>query len=791
MLRNYIKIAWRSLLKNKITTTVSLFGLILGVACFMLLGTYILNELRYDRFNEKADRIVYVNYNYKSPSDKEATHTNLTPTAVVPVAKRMFSEVENAVRIYSYNRELQVGTKNFTEKNMVLADEALFDIFSFHFIAGNADNALDNPFDMVITQTTAQKYFGKSEVVGNTILVNEQPYNITGVIEDHPLYSTLQFDIVGSYSSSARATNERWNSANDQSFLLLKSPDKLAAVQEQYNAYIKEEFRSDFEQGYETWLDFVPLSELHLTDTASGNIKTYLYILGAIALLLLIISCVNFTNLMTAKSSDRLREIGVRKVFGAKRQSLIFQFITEAAIVCFIAITSAVALAYLLIPVFNAVTGLNIGVSSWNFTYFSLTITILFLATTLLSGSWPALVLSKFKPVDALQKRGASLGGSASLRKFLIIFQFTISIAFIIATLVAREQLQYIRETDTGFDRSQVVILDVSNIKAEKIEALKAELMRGQHIENVTASASSPVDIRGGYSLQVDGKMNGNAMSVTAAPVDKDFIKTLDLTLLEGQNFNETDKKQVQLVDNERTYAFMLNEKAVAQLGLKAKEAIGQKVNLNGRHGTIKGVLKDFNFASLHEAITPVVLFTEYDLFDKLLIKTAGNTSESLTAINTIWKSFYPNRSFEYHFLDDEYNELYKTEQRTTTILNILSSLTILVSCLGLFGLAVFAAAQRKKEIGIRKVLGASIPQLTALLSLHFLKLVLIALLLAAPLAWYATSIWLQDFAYKITMPYELYLFSGIAAVAIAGLTVSFQAIKAAIANPVKSLRTE
>ncbi|MEH6656817.1 ABC transporter permease [Leeuwenhoekiella marinoflava] len=790
MLRNYIKIAWRNLWKNKMTTALSLFGLILGVCCFMLLGTYILNELRYDRFNVKADRIVAVNYNYKSPSDEEAQHTRYTPTAVVPIAIREFHEVEDATRIHNYDsREIEVNNKHFTEKNMILSDASLLNIFSFIFLSGNPETALRDPNSVIITQAIAAKYFEDKSALGESILINDKIWNITGVVEDNLPYSSVQFDLLGSYASSKRSKSEVWHSANDYSYVLLKKPEQLTQLQQKFNSYIKKQFEEDFKAGFTMWLDFVPLKEVHLSSSASGSLKTYLYILGAIAVLLLIIAGINFTNLMTAKSTERLREIGVRKVLGAMRKSLITQFLAEAAVVTFLAISVGTALAIMLIPSFNKITGLNISLVSWDISYFILTLVILFISTTALAGLWPALVLSRFRPVTALKNDTASLGTAAALRKFLIIFQFSVSILFIIGTLVAKEQLSFIREADTGFNRSGIVVLDASNINNDKYESFKNELLASQNIDQVSASSHSPVDMNGGYSISVNGQESG--MSITAAPVDKDFINILGIKIIAGDNFNATDKKLVQTLREEREYAFMLNKTAVDALGFTPEEAVGKSVNLNGREGFIKGVLQDFNFVSLHEDIQPVVLFPEYDWYAKILIKTKAASAQDLSAIQKVWKDFYPDRAMSYSFLDTEYDTLYKAEQRTSTILSIFSAITIVVSCLGLFGLSYFMASQRKKEIGIRKVLGASIAELTYMLSIYFLKLVIVALCLAIPMAWYITKVWLQDFAYKITFPYELYVMSGLIAVGIAMLTVSFQAIKAALANPVKSLRTE
>ena len=790
MLKNYIKIAWRNLWKNKMTTTLSLFGLILGVTCFMLLGTYILNELRYDRFNDKAVRIVFVNYSYKSPSDVEATHTRNTPTAVAPVAKREFYEVEDAVRIYRYDRrEVEVGNTHFTEGNMLLADASIFHIFSFDFISGNPGTALDKPNTVVITQRTAKKYFKNQPALGKSIVINDKIWEVTGVVKDNPPYSSLQFDLAGSYLSNKRSEQEIWNSANDHSYLLLKTPEQRLQAEQKFNAYVQNQFQDDFKGGFTMRFDFIPLTEDHLSSAASGNLKTYLFILGVIAVLLLTIAAINFPNLMTAKSVERLREIGVRKVMGASRQSLIIQFLTEAAILTILAVCTGTLIAIALMPAFNKLTTLNISLTSWDGTYFVLTLVLLFFTTALLAGGWPALVLSRFKPVNALKNNATSLTNTASLRKFLVVFQFAVSIIFIIGTLVAKKQLDFISKADTGVNRSNVVVVDASSMSQNTVESFKEKLVTSQYINEVTASSDTPVDMKGGYSMKVNGQESG--MSITAAPVDKDYITTLGMRLIAGTNFNESDKLQVQQPQEARVYAFMLNKTAVDQLGLTPEEAIGEAVNLNGRKGFIKGVLQDFNFASLHQGISPVVLFAEYDWTAKILAKIQGSTSQGLAAIQTVWTEFNPDSALSYSFLDNDYQNLYKSEQRTAAILNIFSAITILVSCLGLFGLSVFMVAQRKKEIGIRKVLGASIVQITYLLSVKFLKLIGIALCIALPIAWYFTTSWLQGFAYKIAEPYGLYILSGALTIGIAMLTLSIQAIKAAVANPVKSLRTE
>lgn len=794
MIRNYFITAYRNLLRNKLKTGLSLFGLILGVACFLLLATYILNELRYDTFHDKADRIVFANFNYQSPSDVTAERSQLTPTAVVPVAKREFSEVEEGARVYRFNnREVMVGNQNFNEKNMAIADASFFNIFSFSFIEGNPEDALKQPNHLVLTKTTAKKYFGNRKALGELVEIDSKSWKISGVIDDIPTYSTLQFDLIGAYDSSERSKTETWNSANDWSFLLLHKASQMEAVQTKLNQYTKNLFSDDYASGYKMWIGLEPITRVHLhSQISSGNAVTYIYIFSGIAILLLLIACINFANLMTAKASERLKEIGIRKTLGAARVNLIFQFLAESAIITGLSIILGVLLAFFLLPAFGNVANAEIGTQSWNLTYFVGLIIILFVLVTSVAGAWPAMVLSKFKPVLALKGKNLSFGSTALLRKSLVVFQFTISIAFIMATLVAKKQLYFIQHTDTGLNRNNVIMVDASNLTTGQLATVQSELRKSENISSVTAAYDAPVNVQGGYTISVGAGLE-NEMSITAIPVDKDFVSTLGIKILAGTDFTLSDEKLVKIEPNEnRQYAFMLNEKAVENLRLTAETAIGQPANINGRQGFIKAVLQDFNFTSFHEKIRPIAIFVEYDYFGEILVKTAGgNPTIAISEIEKTWQSLYPDKTLNYTFLDDTYAALYKSEKRTATILNIFSAITIMVSCLGLFGLAVFTAMQRKKEIGIRKVLGASITQVTAMLTSEFLKLVIIAIIIAAPLAWYFMNGWLQSFAFKIRMPYGLFLLAGALGLLIAFLTVGFQAIKAAIANPVKSLRTE
>ena len=423
-----------------------------------------MNELRYDRFHSKADRIVRVSFSYKSPNDAEAVNSAVTPTAVVPVFKKNFSEIEDGVRVYNYAFKpiaVQFKDKNFNEKSFLVADASFFKIFSFNFLSGNPATALSNPNNVVITASTAKKYFGEENPVGKTLNIDSKPWQVTGVIADVPPYSQLKFDFLGSYSTLGRSKIEKWDSANDVSYFLLKSAGQQQALQKKIDAYVQNQFRESFKSGNKLWVELEPLTQVHLYSkaAATGNI-TYIYILSAIAVLLLLIACINFINLITAKSSERAHEIGVRKVLGAERKQVFLQFIAESAIVTLIAIATGLLLAALALPYFNQYTGLELSIKTWNGTWLISMLGILFLLITFIAGTWPALVLSAFQPVKVLKGAINRSSSGGNLRKVLVVFQFTISIAFIIATLIAGRQLYFLQHTKTGIDRSQIIVLD-------------------------------------------------------------------------------------------------------------------------------------------------------------------------------------------------------------------------------------------------------------------------------------------------------------------------------------------
>lgn len=804
MFKNYLKTAWRNLWFNKATSLISVFGLTLGVTCFLLLATYLTNELRYDRFHAKANRIVRLVMTEQKSGESEVSSVGVTPTAPVPVFKQALSEVEDGVRIYNYagdgGARVKYGDKLFSEKKMLVADESFFKIFSFKFIAGNPALALANPQSVVITASTAKKYFGNQNPMGKVLSVNEKrDMLITGIIEDVPAYSQIKFDLMGTYSMLEHSKTRDWSSANDYSYLLLKPTANRVQTEKKINAYITEVTKAEKNSGYKIRYILEPLTKVHLYSPVkfalepSGN-KTQVYILSIIAGILLLMACINFLNLATARSADRAHEIGVRKVMGALRGQLFFQFIMEAALITLASIIIGTLLAAVSFGWFSNFAGRQVNFQTWNPVCLATVLVGLFMLVTLLAGTYPSLYLSSFKPITTLGKKSLPRMLGMSVRKSLVVVQFIVSVFFIVSTLIAGKQLKYIEQRDTGLNRSQVVVINTGGMPYSDIEAFTNQLHNVAGVQQTTASYDSPVNVRGGYSIgNIAGKPTDYELNVTAIPVERNFVNTLGIQIIAGQNLTPGDAKQVQNEDSEkRVYSFIINETAAKALNWKPAESIGKKIAMGGRKGEIKAVVKDFNFASLHENIAPIVIFPDYSWFGKVLIKVSGNhVKQSIEGINQSWRSFYPNMPFEYHFLDQEFDELYASEQRTGSILNIFTIITILISCLGLFGLAVYTAKQRVKEIGIRKVLGASVASILTLVATDFLKLVLVAIVIASPIAWYMMTKWLQDFAYRVQIQWWLFAQAALVTLFIALITVGFQSARAALSNPVKSLRSE
>ncbi|MBI2731621.1 MAG: ABC transporter permease [Sphingobacteriales bacterium] len=792
MIKNYFKIAVRNLLRHKAFSFINITGLSFGLTCCLLLSMYLVHELSFDKFHSKANRVVRVIMDYKigDAGNKE----NFTSTKVFPEFKRRFPEVESGVRMTGSERLVKYNDKIFIEKNFLFADSTFFHVFDFKLLSGTKDDVLKAPKMVVVSKSVAKKYFDDANPVGKTLLLGskQDPYLVTGVIEDCPANSQIQYSMVASISSFGPLQEERYSDANYTTYLLMNSSASLKPLQQKINALMKENNAND---EFKVNFELEPFSQIHLHSPYDAFVPNrnmaYIYIISGVALLILIIACFTYINLSTARSTERAKEVGIRKVSGAYRLQLFWQFISESAVLATLAVLLSFGLMYLLLPSFNQLAGTVLKYQSI-FNPVMLAVVFVFInVIALLAGSYPAMLLSGFPPIKVLKGSFKNTGSGTLLRKGLIVFQFAISAFLIIATFIIKEQLQLIQNKKLGYSRDNVLILDMDTKLNEKSDLVKTELLALPNIKTVSKAYESPVKINGGYNMS--GTDLSKSIAVTANPVDEDYVDATGLELIAGNKMTKQDVLDASKDDYTKCYYhFILNESAANALGWKPEEAIGKKMFLDeSRPGEVRGVIKDFHFASLHSPIQPLVLFPQR-WANILLVKTDGNNiAATITAVEKKWKSLAPHRPFSYRFMDDDYQKLYEAEMRTGKIFNVFAALAIVLACLGLFGLSAYAARQRIKEIGVRKVLGASVPQITVLLSSGFVKLVALAFIIATPVAWFSMHKWLQQFSYRADINWWIFIAAGVLSVLIAVVTVSFQFIKAAVRNPVKSLKTE
>ncbi|MCL7988090.1 ABC transporter permease [Sphingobacterium sp. lm-10] len=797
MTNSYFKTAWRAIRKNKGFTLLNIFGLAMGITCFMLLSAYLVHEWNYDRFHPNIDRLAWVSYGYKGDSETEYQYIPTTPTAVAPTLKNEFAEVEEAVRLAEYSGEsvVKTGTQTVVETKLLYGDEGFFRVLNYPFTEGTLhDELLSQPYQIVITENLAKKYFHDQSALGQTLVIDDQPWKVTGVIENPPTNTRFAFHAVLSNKHLKRYQEQVWHSANDVTLLLLNNVNSFGPLQEHVTSFIDKRFKNSPDKAAQIKVNIERLAEVHLFSEAGRGNLMYMYIFAALAVAIIVLASVNFTNLILARSSERAKEVGVKKVLGAARYAIFYQFLLECALMIGIATAIAVVCAWLLLPAFSQYIGVEMHLHFWNQPLFYLAILVFTLFMSLLGGGWPAWLISKLRPLQILKVKGATAGEGFGSGKVLVVLQFCISLLFITCTLFATRQLQFLQETNTGLNREQVIILNGSVLKDADRTTLKNNLLRLPAVKGVTASYDSPVSVQGGYTaFDIEGKGGDLEISVTAIPIEKDFLSVFEIPIVAGQNLTDADILRTRDTSSAQEYPFIINKLAANAMGFVPEEAIGKHMNLNGRLGKITTVVENFNFASLKEEVQPIVLFPEYDYFGNIFIKIDrhANMASTLVAIGTVWKTIKPDIPFESHFLDEDYAALYKHERQTAKIMGLFSAITICIACLGLFALSAYAAQRRIKEIGIRKVLGASIARIVALLTIDFVSLVCIALCISIPITWWIMHHWLQEFTYRISIDWWMFLLAGGVTISIAFLTVSFQAIKAALANPVDSLRDE
>jgi putative ABC transport system permease protein len=768
-------------------------GLAVGMAACFLIFLYITFETSYDNFHSKEDRIYRVVSDVKTPT--ETINTGLTTSPVAINMKRDFPEVEDAVRLTKIAMLVRKGEVKFEEQKSVLADSTLFNVFDFPLIKGDKNSALKGPMSIVLSETTAKKYFGNTNPMGQQVQLTGDAINatVTGVMKDLPKNSQIEAEMFISLSSKQvfpyNMSDSEWTNHNHYTYLLLKPNANAKALEAKFDAFQEFHHGADAKRlQMQDYLSLEPLGDVYLKSKrdgfVTGNINN-VYIFSAIAVFILLIACVNFINLTTARSAERAKEVGIRKVVGALRFQLARQFISESIVICFIAFLLSVALAWIALPLFNQLAGKEISNSIFSNPFHVISLFLLSFFIGLMAGFYPSLVLSSFKPVSVLKGRFSTGTRGLILRKSLVVFQFTISIILIAGTIIVYRQLNYMRSQSLGFSKEHTVVINTNSDKNK--DAFKQSLSAIPGVISSTLSSHIPGGGSNGAYSQLENK-NGEMQksNVDLYFVDFNYIRQYDLKLAAGRGFSKD-------FPTDSTQAMVINEAASKILGYNTpQEAIGRRFEQWGKKGQIIGVLKNFHYKSLQQDMSPLVMRYEPWGLPLVSIKlSSNNLPATLKAIGSKWNEAIPNRPFDYYFLDEFFDRQYRAEDHFGNLFFNFAVLAIFISCLGLLGLSSYSTMQRTKEIGIRKVLGANVAGIVNLLSIDFIKLMLIALVIAAPIAWFGMNKWLQEFAYRIGISWWVFLMAGITAIFIALVTISFQAIKAAIANPVKSLRTE
>mgnify|MGYP002784306530 CR=1 FL=1 len=805
MLTNYLKIAIRSLLRQKGFSFINIAGLALGISVCVLIALYVIDELSYDRTYPNAERIYRVDGDVKFQG--RSFQMAVAPPPMVPTLKTELPEIEDATRFRSAGVwNFTFGNKTFREEHVAYSDPAFFRIFSVQTLRGNGANALTQPFSIVITEDLAQKYFGSENPIGKSLKGDDNKiYTVGAVIKKLPRNSCIHFSILISMESNPDSKSNAWASNNYNSYVLLKDGVKPESVNDKFpgivRKYVAPVLESALHISYEKLLqegDYLkftlfPLTRIHLYSgnkigeiSPNGSVQ-YVLIFVAVAAFVLLIACVNFMNLSTARAANRAKEVGIRKTLGGQRGQLMMQFLAESSMMVFAALVLAFCLVEIVLPLFNDLSGKELSRTALLTPQFWGITTVMFIVVSVLAGAYPALVLSGFQPIKVLKGDKSGASKNTTLRSTLVVVQFTASVALVIGTLVIFTQLQYIQQKNLGYNREQILLVDDPSTLADgSALRFKREVAMLSGVNSVTVSDYLPTGGARNNSILFTGN-DRVGESVQQWWIDTDYIPTLGMEIVQGRNFHASFASD--------SLAVIINE-AAAKKFYGTENPIGKTVHSPNDEQkqysyTIVGVVRDFHYESLRETISPLVMFCGTKFGDAVIRFNASESASVLAQVESTWKRLSAGKPFEYKFMDDSFREIYKSEQRIGSILGVFTMLAILIACLGLFGLAAFTAEQRTKEIGIRKVLGASIVSIIGLLSKGFLKLVVIAIVIATPLAYWSMGKWLQDFAYRIELSWWIFVVAGVSAVAIASITVAGQAFRAAQANPIQSLRSE
>ena len=805
MFLNYWKIALRHIMGNKLYSILNILGYAIGIAAFLVILMYVNDELSYDQFHDKGERIFRMNRYTETPDGiKKAANTAAAPG---PTLVQEFPQVESTVRFmfpYPNNVLMKYGEEKFYEPGMLWADSTVFDVFSFPLLKGNPRKVLTEPFTLVISESMAEKYFGDNDPLGEVITISgwsTNDYKITGVMKDIPENSHLQFDFLGSMAGETTLYTflfgrGKWVNHLFYTYALLKEPAAASNLNEQMADFAQRHYGKEAaEKGFKPSFQLQPLHDIHLhadygNASEAGGDWQYIYLFSAVAVLILLIACINFINLTTAQSAKRAMEVGVRKILGAEKSKLIAQFLGESILLTTLSCVLALFLIESFLPFVNDVSGKNLTFSytpGWKEIVGFLGLII---GIGVLSGAYPAFFLSNFKPVKTLKARGLSGGKDSWLQQGLVVFQFAVSTVMVIGALVIQDQMNFIQNQDLGFDKEQLVVLPMrsdDDLKPEQFELIKNRMLDFPGVEKASFATGTPgnwmmID-RWPVSLEGANATAKSQMIVIGA--DYDYLSTMGIELLEGRNFSKD-------FSTDLTDAFIINESAARTLGL-GEEVLDQRIFFDegaGKAGRIIGIVKDFHLRSLHRETGPVVLHLWPERYACMVAKVeTDQMASSLQHIEEVWEDYTPETPFEYTFVDEEYDRYYDADRRLGKIFTSFSMLAIIISCLGLFGLATLMTEQKTREIGIRKVLGASVTDIAKLFLSRFSKWVLIGFLISLPFAWMGAEDWLSGFSLSVGINLNVFLIAGGLVFAIAWLTVGYHAIKTARANPVEALR--
>jgi ABC-type antimicrobial peptide transport system permease subunit len=788
MFRNYLKVAVRNIRRNKAYSFINIFGLAIGMACCILILLWVQDELSFDQFHHNADRLGRV------IADVEFSGQRPWAVTEAPLSQAMeqeYPEIARATRLQLGGRfRVRYGEKLFVESRNIFVEPAFFEIFTFPFLHGDPEHALIGKRSMVITESMAQKYFGREDPIGKILNFNNKlDFQVTGIIQNVPDNSHLQFDFVIPFAWLEDLGHDinNWGNYNFFTYVLLGENTSFEKTNQKISGYLR-----TIDPENDTRLYIQPLKRIHLHSdfeydalAANNSDFKYVFIFSSIALFVLVIACINFTNLTTARSSNRAKEVGVRKVVGACRKDLLRQFFSETLSFVIIAFGVALGLVFLFLPVFNNLSAKQLSLDFSRNIYIPAGLIGLAFLTGLLSGCYPSLYLSRFQPVNVLKRTLIADPKSSALRKVLVVVQFALSIILIIGSTVVHHQIDFIRNKKLGFDKENLLYFPFVRQIRQQYETVKNELLMHTNIVGVTASSNLPSFGRNWSTGRLDweGKNPDETILMQGVDVDYDFFQTFGMEMAAGRSFSRE-------FPTDENSGVILNEEALRVMGLQ--NPIGKRFSVGDWQGTIVGIVKDYNFKSIHNRIEPLILVMVNRQLNYLFVRIKSqDMPDTIKFLRNKWESYTSEYPFEYGFVDSLLDNLYKSEERVRTLFNYFTLMAIFISCLGLFGLSFYLIERRTKEIGIRKVLGASVPKIVMMLSREFLKWVLIANVIAWPVAYYFMDRWLQNFAYRTNIAIGTFLLSGVLAIFIAILTVSFQSIKAAVSNPADSLRYE